>query len=252
MFVLTYYYKDSEVDRSVNFHKMVDELNNARVLGKRLHITNHETALNQTQVNEHFTSVDNYSAAIVEAPQRADLRFARALDFYLVQDLSSAVEDLTQAIMKDEGFVPAYFNRSVVRCKQLEYQRAEEAAEREAHDSQLQTKAELPVKQRGTLHEYELIRADLDKVIELAPDFEYAYYNRAVLFCQQNDYHAAIVDFNKAVEVNPRFGEAYFNRGLTHIFLGQTNEGLADLSKAGELGLFKAYNIIKRYTEVEE
>ena len=96
------------------------------------------------------------------------------------------------------------------------------------------------------------MRADLDKVIQLAPDFEYAYYNRAVLLCQQNDYHAAIVDFNKAVEVNPRFGEAYFNRGLTHIFLGQINEGLADLSKAGELGLFKAYNIIKRYTETEE
>ena len=31
-----------------------------------------------------------------------------------------------------------------------------------------------------------------------------------------------------------------------------TQDGLADLSKAGELGLFKAYNIIKRYTETEE
>ena len=103
----------------------------------------------------------------------------------------------------------------------------------------------------GHVHEYELVRADLDKVIQLAPDFEYAYYNRAVLFCQQNDYHAAVVDFGKAIEVNPNFGEAYFNRGLTYIFLGQVKEGLADLSKAGEMGLFKAYNIIKRYTDEE-
>ena len=248
MFVLTYYRKDSEVERTLNFHKLVDELNNKQVMGKRLYITNQEKPLDQSQVDEHFASVDSRSAAIVEAPERADLRFARALDFYLVQDLASALDDLTQAVMKDEGFVPAYFNRAVVRCKQMEYQRAEETAEREAYE----TKAELPAKQRGRLNEYELVRADLDKVIQLAPDFEYAYYNRAVLLCQQNDYHAAIVDFNKAVEVNPRFGEAYFNRGLTHIFLGQINEGLADLSKAGELGLFKAYNIIKRYTETEE
>jgi tetratricopeptide (TPR) repeat protein len=102
------------------------------------------------------------------------------------------------------------------------------------------------------VHEYELIHADLNKVIQLAPDFEFAYYNRAVLFCQQNDYHAAMVDFGKAIELKPNFAEAYYNRGLTHIFLGQIKEGLEDLSKAGELGLFKAYNLIKRYSETEE
>ena len=251
MFVLTYYQKESEVKRTVAYHKMVDELNNAQVLGKRLYITNQETPLNQSQVEEHFASVDNYTKAIVEAPQRADLQFARALDLYLVQDLASAIDDLTQAILKDEDFAPAYFNRALVRCKQLEYQRAEEAAEEAAHTQALQTKPELPTGRMGHVHEYELVRADLDKVIQLAPDFEYAYYNRAVLFCQQNDYHAAVVDFGKAIEVNPNFGEAYFNRGLTYIFLGQVKEGLADLSKAGEMGLFKAYNIIKRYTDEE-
>ena len=60
-----------------------------------------------------------------------------------------------------------------------------------------------------------------------------------------------MVDFGKAIELNPEFAEAYYNRGLTHIFLGQTKAGLADLSKAGELGLFKAYNIIKRHTNDE-
>ena len=42
MFVLTYYRKDSEVERTLNFHKLVDELNNKQVMGKRLYITNQE------------------------------------------------------------------------------------------------------------------------------------------------------------------------------------------------------------------
>jgi tetratricopeptide (TPR) repeat protein len=134
----------------------------------------------------------------------------------------------------------------------LEYKRAEEEAEKDKQAPTLSTKAKLPPLNIGHISEYELIRADLNKVITLAPDFVYAYYNRAIILCQQNDYHAAMVDFNKAIEINPLFAEAYFNRGITHIFLGQTQEGLADLSKAGELGLFKAYNIIKRYTDVEE
>lgn len=252
MFVLAYYPKESEVKRSVNYHKIVDELNNTHILVKRLHITNQESPLDQLRIDEHFASIDSYSARIVESPNRADIRFARALDFYLVQDLSSAVDDLTQAVLLDGDFMPAYFNRALIRCKQQEYRQAEETIEMVATDLKTTAKAGEPRGTMGQVHEYELVRADLDKVIQLAPDFEYAYYNRAVLFCQQNDYHAAVVDFGKAIEVNPNFGEAYFNRGLTYIFLGQTVEGLADLSKAGELGLFKAYNIIKRYTDTEE
>jgi len=66
------------------------------------------------------------------------------------------------------------------------------------------------------------------------------------------DYRAALVDYNKAIELDPRFADAYFNRGLTNIFLGNNRQGIQDLSKAGELGIFSAYNIIKRFTTVEE
>ena len=66
------------------------------------------------------------------------------------------------------------------------------------------------------------------------------------------DYRAALVDYNKAIELDPRFSEAYYNRGLTNIFLGNNRQGIQDLSKAGELGIFSAYNVIKRFTTVEE
>jgi tetratricopeptide (TPR) repeat protein len=66
------------------------------------------------------------------------------------------------------------------------------------------------------------------------------------------DYRAALVDYNKAIELDPRFADAYYNRGLTNIFLGNNRQGIQDLSKAGELGIFSAYNIIKRFTTIEE
>jgi tetratricopeptide (TPR) repeat protein len=66
------------------------------------------------------------------------------------------------------------------------------------------------------------------------------------------DYRAALVDYNKAIELDSRFADAYYNRGLTNIFLGNNRQGIQDLSKAGELGIFSAYNIIKRFTTIEE
>ena len=39
-----------------------------------------------------------------------------------------------------------------------------------------------------TAVDYEVVRKDLDKVINLAPDFVYAYYNRANVSAMLKDY----------------------------------------------------------------
>ena len=163
------------------------------------------------------------------------------MDFYLVQDFANAIEDLNQAIMCESKFFPAYFNRALIRFKQLEYQKvAKEYNDKNAEE------------QKAKTGDYEMVKRDLDKVVELAPDFVYGYYNRGNVLSSLKDYRAAIVDYDKAIELDPRFAEAYYNRGLTHIYLGNNRQGIQDLSKAGELGLFSAYNIIKRFTERKE
>ena len=58
MFALTYYEKMSDVKRSVNFHKYVEELNRSGVLPKRLRITNMEAPLTEEQVKFHFALID--------------------------------------------------------------------------------------------------------------------------------------------------------------------------------------------------
>ena len=63
------------------------------------------------------------------------------------------------------------------------------------------------------------------------------------------EYKSAIEDLNRAIELEPEFAEAYFNRGLTKIFMDDIDGGALDLSRAGELGIIGAYNVIKRYAE---
>ena len=144
-------------------------------------------------------------------------------------------------------FFPAYFMRALVRCKQLEYRKAEAAMSEGATSGTHEVK-----KAEVTAIDYEIVKSDLDNVIRLAPDFVYGYYNRGNVSSVLKDYRAALADYDKVIELNPDFAEAYFNRGLTHIFLGNNKKGISDLSKAGELGIVSAYNIIKRFTDTRE
>ena len=61
------------------------------------------------------------------------------------------------------------------------------------------------------------------------------------------DYNRAIDDYTKAISLDSHLAEAYYNRGLALIDSGKLAEGVSDLSKAGELGLYTAYSLIKRY-----
>ena len=95
-------------------------------------------------------------------------------------------------------------------------------------------------------HDYEMIMRDYDKALTIAPDFAYAWFNRANVLCVQKDFKTAIRNYSQAIACDNEFAEAYFNRGLTNIYLGNDKSGVNDLSKAGELGIYQAYNYLKR------
>ena len=247
MYALTYYEKLSDVKRIVHYHKYIEELNHSKQFPKPLRITNMEAPLTEEQVRFHFALIDAHTSDVVADERNAQKRFMRGLDFYLVQDFASSIDDFTKSILLDDTFFPAYFMRALVRYKQLEYKKAEATMSEGATLSATEMK-----KPEVTAIDYEVVKNDLDHVIQLAPDFVYGYYNRGNVSSLLKDYRAALVDYDKAIELSPDFAEAYFNRGLTHIFLGNNKQGISDLSKAGELGIVSAYNIIKRFTVTRE
>ena len=81
-----------------------------------------------------------------------------------------------------------------------------------------------------------------------SPKNAYLYYNRGNLYALRRDYQRAIDDFTRAIALEQDFAEAYYNRGLARIYAKKISEGIDDLSKAGELGLYQAYSVIKKYT----
>ena len=185
----------------------------------------------------------------------------------LVQDFASAIKDYDKVIELDPNSMIAFFNRAVVRYKQMQYQDSNEEAEimdirsdmtvnfnmggrQMVHSPVMPSKDDLnAIKEEKRSYQHEQITRDYDMAIKLHPDFVYAYFNRGNLRCALRDYRAAIEDYSEAIQRDPEFAEAYFNRGLARLSQGNTNQGIADLSKAGELGIINAYSIIKRMME---
>ena len=93
------------------------------------------------------------------------------------------------------------------------------------------------------------IKADLDAAIKLNARNAYLYYNRGNLYAAGLEYDKAVADYTTAISIDHNFAEAYYNRGLSKIYLKDIDGGIRDLSKAGELGLFEAYSVIKKYSK---
>lgn len=244
MYVLSYYERANKLTKTVHYHHDVGDLNNEGLLPMPLLITCMEKAVDEEEIAFHFEDINRQTSGVAQnaGDDMSDMTashtsavhwFARGLDFYLVQDLVSAVADYSSAIAADGALWMAYFNRAVARYKQAQLDAGMDDVEE--HDNSVST--------------YRLCAADLGKVIDLAPDFPHAYYNRGNVHSQLHDYEAAIADYTEAIRLDPTFAEAYYNRGLTRIYTGQNAQGVTDLSKAGELGLYTAYNLIKRFAE---
>lgn len=238
IFVLTYYRNIAELENERHYYRPLEDVNKEKN-GMPLLLTNDERALSENEVLRHFGNIDALSKEIAANAVDCSLRLERAIDYYLVQDTREAMRDLDAAVSSDSTSWMLYFVRSFVRYKLLE---TEQVNEENA------TSGLMPKHVEGLPDlNFRLVKDDLDRVVELAPGFAHAYFNRANVSSKLSDFKSAIVDYTKAIEIDDRFAEAYFNRGLARIYTGSSEEGLADLSKAGELGLFHAYSLIKRF-----
>ncbi len=77
---------------------------------------------------------------------------------------------------------------------------------------------------------------DLNKAIEIKPDYSDAYGKRGFIYYYAKDYPNAIKDFNRAIEINPTVAQNYIYRSLYYRqVLKDNNRALSDLNKAIEL-----------------
>ena len=215
--VLSYYSQDMNLRRTNYYHPLVDKLNKSEVLPAALKFTNQELTLTAEMVDFHFSEIARLTRLMDERPS-AILYFARAMEFAIIKDYASAVDDCTKAL----PYANIDIEPIIVFCRATWRSRMAEA-------------------------DNELILMDYDHVLGLQPDFPFALYNKANILCAQREWKDAIRYYTQAIQMDNDFAEAYFNRGLTYVYIGENEKGVADLSKAGELGIYQAYNIMTRF-----
>lgn len=258
-FVISYYENQSDLNikRFVYYNSLLDEVNKNPIFQRKLRLTNNETALTEAQIDTHFKLIDEYTKTIAAQPNNAYAYFARGMEYLMVQDFTSAAEDFKRTISLNDKFTLAYFNLAVVTSKEMglrhsgpEYEATSSAKAPTFGTSQAPQKADPKDNSIASQDkmDYDLILNNYNRVIALAPNFSYGYYNRAEIRASLKDYKAAITDYDEVLKLDPELAEAYYNRGLCKLSIRDTESGLSDLRQAGELGIVDAYSIIKRMT----
>ncbi len=199
----------------------------------QLVICNQEAPLTDALIAHHFDKISALSQSIAIQTNNKQLYFERGINYALVQNNEAALDDFTHAISIDSSFFLAQFSKVAMQYKLLKYKEYE-----------LEEKSPTPAKKR-----YKLVIDAYTRVITMEPDFIYGWFNRANVLFALKEYKQAIDDYTQAIHINENFAEAYYNRALAYLFIDNKTNGIADLSKAGELGMYQAYNLIKRFQE---
>ncbi len=245
MFALSYYTKGGDIKDNSYYMKEVDEANSSRLLQFVLQLTNRIPHLYEDQIQKHFNSIEYYNGMLVTSQPRAIDYLGRALDFMMVKNPDSAIEDLNRAIAMRENFTLAYFVRASARFLQIELNELSGVTS-DTPTGRVSAEQDAMLRQRKNAKAYTEVIADLDKVLVLSPKNVYAQYNKGCVYAKNNNLTSAISCFTAAIEEKDDFGEAYYNRGLAYLQLGNKEKGISDLSKAGELGILPSYSILKR------
>ena len=72
------------------------------------------------------------------------------------------------------------------------------------------------------------------------------YYNLGCLEAEYGTLENAINDFSMAIDADPLMAEAYYNKAVIFLLQSEENEAAPLLSKAGELGILRAYTLLKQ------
>jgi len=241
---LTFFRDHTQAVSKVHVSRVVDELSASGCFMQEIVLENHDVQLEQRQIDRLFADIGLRTQNLSDNPGNADcLLLARAIDFALLQDFTNAEQDLDNAVAINPNNWALWFCRSQVRARSIQIRRAEQDMDLQQGGSAIRENISDPG--------YQFVIRDLTRAIDLEPSFAFAYYNRGTFYAMTNDLHAALVDLDKAIELDETLAEAWYNRGLVLVLLNRMDEAFSDLSRAGELGIYSAYNIIKRFSKAD-
>lgn len=166
----------------------------------------------------------------------------------LIKQYTSAISSLSRAIELEPNNPFLYINRSATRAEMIEFiSSIESSFQRISIDSDPAKKLNNTTRS----YDYEDALRDTERAIELYPQLAYNYYNLGGLLVISGRLPEAYDAYTEAIELYPSFAEAYYNRAVVQIMMKDTRKGCIDLSKSGELGVERAYKLLKKYSTAD-
>ena len=228
MYGLTFTRPSDELKKELVYDVAVEAFNQ-HSHSRTIYLSCEQNSVNEDHMKQIFNYIDSLSMAIDATRRTADVKdllFLRAISYCTIQNFDNAIDDLSIILQIDSTFAVAYWQRAICQAKISEFNASQ-----------------------GTNTDLQLanVVGNLSEAILLLPNSACLYYNRGNYYAQRNDYQHAIEDYTHAISLDGNLAEAWYNRGLARILIKKMEEGINDLSKAGELGLYQAYSVIKKY-----
>jgi tetratricopeptide (TPR) repeat protein len=230
MFILSYQRYVNGVNDFQLVEKDVETFNTRDNPVHQLYITCRPDAISETDSKDYFGTIQKLTDRIKntnDVKVASQLLLQRAVAYTTIYNYDEALNDLNDYLSIDSVSELAYWQRGFCHSMVKTY------------DAQHPSGSKLMLAKSVD---------DFRQAIKIDKDNAYLYYNLANAFSDLKDYKNAIANYDIAIDHNPRMAEAYYNRGLAKIFIYDKQGGLKDLGKAGELGIYDAYAIMKKYS----
>jgi len=182
-------------------------------------------------------AVADLTAALEGDPENVRIYVERAWTYSLWGDYSRSVADYDRAIELEPDNSDHYFDRASAHRSRGYWDAAIEDI-----DQAIRMNPERADywRERGwtNFDRRALDEAipDFDRAIEIDSQECLAYWGRALVYREQEQYHATLDDLNSAIEICPTIGQLYVDRGWLYYFdIGDSDQALRDLSTGIEI-----------------
>ncbi|RRD02227.1 tetratricopeptide repeat protein [Prevotella sp. OH937_COT-195] len=231
MFMLAFGNRANGIRKYTAFDVELEKFNSLNDNGENMYLVCSRKSMSEEDAKRYFSLIDKLSeeiAAVNAMDTVRPLLLKRAAAYLQMQNFEDAVNDFTAYISSDSTSAMAFWQRAV--CQSM------------MNDFNASQGVDVQLKAARTLD-------DFNKAASLNPSSAFLLYDRANFYVARKELERAIEEYTEAISIDPNLAEAYYNRGMTHLKNGNKKKGMADLSKAGELGLFDAYSVIRRFSE---
>ena len=163
---------------------------------------------------KYTEAIEDFNKAIELDLALGEAYYNRGIANAALGNNEGAIEDFTKAIDAKWNLAVNYFNRAQAHENNGNLDKARE--DFDAAIAKSGNKYPEAFYRRGLLtgDQNEAIVLYFDVAIELKEDYSEAYYGRAKVHYDRDDFNLALSDLDEAIRLNPEFTEAYRIRGL--------------------------------------